>query len=434
MHVKARDRCACLRFWSWIQYPGLMTHPFRGLTLLLSFAAMALVPACDCSGEPSAACAGDNPPAACGMECTETAECPIGYYCSDEGCAADCLPARVMCPAPQVCSVDGRCEGDAPDGSADDAAVDGMLPDTPAIDVPGMDAGCPSVDFTATGTIPSVLLLIDRSRSMDTRFNRDGSRWEVLRDELLAPSGLIATLESNVRFGISLYTAPRRGMCPDLISVPAVLDNYDVIRSEYEMHDVGLYTPTGDAVTAVLGDLDELAPDRENTILIIATDGEPNTCENRSTDNEAYEEGRIESLGAVEAAFAMGIRTYAISVGDDVGEDHLQDVANAGLGNAPGDPDAPFYVATDTTGLQDALSEIIGGVVSCELELSGAIDPAEACMGTVSLDGMVLPCDDPDGWRAVDSTHIELTGDACDELMGGGERVTATFPCDALVI
>ena len=43
--------------------------------------------------------------------------------------------------------------------------------------------------------------------------------------------------------------------------------------------------------------------------------------------------------------------------------------------------------------------------------------------------------DDPDGWRAVDETHIELLGASCDSLIEN-ERSTvqATFPCSVLLI
>ncbi len=394
--------------------------------LLAGLAAFAV--GCDCSGAPGP-CESADPPDGCGEPCSFSAPCPDGLYCgAADVCTADCGP-DVPCPEGSTCAPAGHCVAVADGASVMDAR--------PALDAPLPDNTCASVDFTATGTTPNVILVVDRSLSMDTRFSSRGSRWVVLRDSLLATDGLLSTLQPSVRFGLVLYTTGSGGggSCPDLITVPAALDNYDAIATEYRMHGPGLYTPTGDAISAVLGRLGELAPVRSApTILVLATDGEPNSCEMRGTSSEAYMHGRMESLAAVDAAFDMDIRTYVISVGTDVGEDHLQDIANAGLGRGGSDPDAPFWVATDTGGLEAALSEIIGGVVSCTLELSGEIDPALACLGTVRLGGDLLTCDDPDGWRAVDSTHIELTGAACERLQTGGESVNASFPCAVIII
>jgi len=115
---------------------------------------------------------------------------------------------------------------------------------------------------------------------------------------------------------------------------------------------------------------------------------------------------------------------------------HLQDMANAGLGRGPGDPDAQFWEAGADEGLRAALRDIVGGELSCVVELDGRIDDLDAaCTGTVELNGSAIPCDDPNGWRAVDETHIELRGEACDTLQSGwGVTLNATFPCDVILI
>jgi Mg-chelatase subunit ChlD len=380
---------------------------------------------CDCAGpERNGVCDVPSPPATCGRACSASEPCGPGFYCGDDGtCSADCS-ASIPCADGMTCTVaNGTCSM-RPDGSVVD-----VMP----LDVLPTDNTCAAVDLDAERVTPNVLVIVDRSGSMGDEEFPEGSgtsRWDAVRDALTdTPDGLIFSLQSAIRFGFVTYSGA--GACPNLDTVACSLDNYDAIDTAYRGLAPEGDTPTGDSISAVLGMLGTLVPtadDGDPTIFILATDGEPDTCE----DGDDEVGGRRESVEATEAAFDMGISTYVISVGDDVGADHLQDVANAGLGRSGSDPDAPFFVATDVAALNEALETIVGGVVDCRLTLSGTIDPDLACSGEVRLDGTVLPCDDPNGWRAIDATTIELTGTACDDLQGGA-TLTARFPCEVIV-
>jgi hypothetical protein len=397
------------------------------LALPLVFGALG----CDCGGPTrNGVCNVPSPPVACGASCSPSDTCPAGFYCNESGsCNADCS-STVMCAGGFRCQADGRCVA-ATDGSTSD----GMVSEVGPRDAQPTDNTCAAVDLDAERVTPNVLLIVDRSGSMGSEDFPTGSgtsRWDALRDALLdTPDGLLFSLQSSIRFGFVSYESGTRGTCPNLRTVPCAIDNYDTIDMSYSMQNPAGGTPTGDSMTAVLGMLDTLVPTAEAgdpTIFILATDGEPDTCE----DGNDEVGGRIESVDATEASFAAGIATYVISVGSDVGADHLQDVANAGLGRGRTDPDAPYWVANDTAGLNTALATIIGGVVDCRLTLSGSIDPSLACSGEVRLGGTPIPCDDPNGWRAIDATTIELTGTACDDLQGGA-ALTARFPCEVVV-
>lgn len=399
-----------------------LTLPSRlALALGVALGAAGLASGCDCSGDVQSVgpCQSASPPTGCGAECGAARPCRAGLYCGPAGtCTADCAAGEACSGG--VCSSDGHCvPGDA--GPPRDAAPR---------DAPAPDNTCASVSVGATRTTPNVILVIDRSGSMDRDFEGSTSRWDTLENALLAmPSGPIFSLQSSVRFGVAMYT-DESGIagCPDLVTIPAALGNYTAIDTRYRMEGPGGQTPTGDSIQAILGMLDTLAPVRDDpTILVLATDGEPDTCE----DGNDEVNGRLESIAAVEAAFSMGVRTFVVSVGTDVGMTHLQDVANAGLGHAAGDPPAEFWVATDTTGLVTALEEIIGGVVSCQVTLEGRIDPAEACSGTVRLGTDELECGTD--WRAIDETRIELLGAACDRLQTSSDELTATFPCGVVI-
>jgi hypothetical protein len=187
-------------------------------------------------------------------------------------------------------------------------------------------------------------------------------------------------------------------------------------------------TPTGESITSVTKDLvafNQPGP----KIIVLATDGEPDTC---AVPNPQM--GQPESIKAAQDAFAAGVKTFVISVGAEVSDAHLQDVANAGAGLAIGGADkAPFYKALDPQALVKAFDTIINGVRSCTLKLNGTIDQAGAASGKVSLDGMLLGYNDPNGWRLAAPDEIELLGSSCDAIKMGDHLISVEFPCGIVV-
>jgi hypothetical protein len=397
----------------------------RGI-LVTSIACVTMVCAAGCScsastGVEGGICEGPMPPAGCGQPCgTDGAEpCPSGTYCGAGGeCTADCGAGIAnACRGTQYCDEDGRCQNRD-------------------VDATGV---CARIQVQATPVTPRVIVIVDQSGSMTASFG-GSNRWDALKQSLIGrPDGLIFALQNTVEFGLAMYSArsggdggPPIGECPMITDVPPAPMNYAAIDAVYRPADVIEDTPTGDAIDAVLDRILGVPdPDDDPTIFIVATDGEPDRCEELDPQN-----GQAEAIAAVERAFGEGIRTYMISVGEGVvSAAHMTDMANAGVGNGPGDPDAPYWVAGDDRGLRDALSTIVGGVLSCDLTLEGTLTIEDACLGTVRLNGRDLPCDDPNGWRAIDETHIQLQGDACDELTAdGGSTLTAEFPCDVVII
>ncbi len=402
---------------------------FRATRAVILLAGLVL-PACSCSGTAKTEggpCDGPDAPAGCGLDCSRAGgdTCPVGLYCGSGGqCQADCAPgAENRCPVGQYCTADGHCL--VTPGS------DGSTDSNPYV--------CADVTVEAARVTPTVMLIIDQSSSMTSSFG-GGTRWGVLKDFLLAdPDGLIFSLQDQVEFGLALYSArsdgdggPPIGPCPMLTQVAPAPDNYAAIQAVYQPANVIEDTPTGDAIDAVLDSiLGAPDPDPDPTIFIVATDGEPDRCEELDPQN-----GQAEAIAAVERAYGEGIRTFMISVGEGtVSATHMQDMANAGLGMGAGGT-AEYWVAGDDTTLRRALEDIVGGVLSCDINLNGTIeDISQACSGTVKLNDRELPCDDPDGWEATSPTSIRLNGAACDELtMTRGAVLEATFPCDIVII
>jgi hypothetical protein len=310
--------------------------------------------------------------------------------------------------------------------------------DAPVIptDGPRPDHTCASATIGTELATPNVIVIVDQSGSMGTNDFPAGSgtsRWDALEGALMAsPGGLIFSLQGSVRWGMAWFHGGTG--CPDnTTTVACALNNYSALDTQYMMLNPGGATPTGEAIDVIVGQLPTLISDAtQPTIFILATDGDPNTC----ADNRDSVTGQANSLAAVRAAYARtpSIPTYVISVGADANQANLQAVANAGAGD-PG-TDVPFWLATDTATLSDALSTIVGGVRSCMLNLNGMIDPAQACSGTVTLGTppMTLGCDDPNGWHAIDASHIQLDGTACTALLAGSVPLVATFPCGVILM
>lgn len=341
------------------------------------------------------------------------------------------------------------CRGD---GGGDDGAANGSsgtgvginLDDAGAkLDIPAGDGvptgapmegdgGCADVYAMTEPETPTIMLVVDQSGSMENEFSGGMNRWESLYTTLMDPAtGIIAPLEGEARFGLTLYTSidgNNGPTCPMLEEVPPALDNYAAIDAVYGAAEPVSETPTGESIDAVAAGLIAFSEPGPKAI-VLATDGEPDTC---AVPNP--QQGQPETLAAVEAAFEADIRTFVLSVGEDIGVEQLQEVANAGVGLDPNGPmNAPFWVALDADDLANAFDEIVGSFVSCTLKVEGVVTLDDICEATVLLDGMPLECETE--WTLVDPETIEILGSACERLQDGGEHtIDATFPCGGINI
>jgi hypothetical protein len=325
--------------------------------------------------------------------------------------------------------------GGAGEEGMDAAGPSDAGPDSPVV---GID-GCTEIRLEVTVT-PTVMLVVDQSGSMDFELGDGRTRWDALRRSLVGPRGLVTDFETRIRFGLALYSArselgedggPPIGECPLITDVEPDVRNLVAIRSAYDASEPIEDTPTGDALDAVRARVLELVDPRLSpTIFILATDGEPDTCLELDPQN-----GQEEAVAAATRAFEAGIRTFVIGVGaDTVSRSHLSDMANAGVGRGPGEPPASFWQVDDDAGLRAALRDILRNEASCEVLLERRVDLAQACRGTIVLNGRPLVCEDPNGWRLSDARHVELLGEACDEVVGvAGSTIEAIFPCDAVL-
>ncbi len=293
--------------------------------------------------------------------------------------------------------------------------------------VPPTFPACATVELEGRRIIPNVMTLVDQSGSMGWSFTGAPNRWIAVRDALVgstgtgADRGLIGELERQVRFGLMTYTSYFQGSgCSNPVrGVDSIaLNNYSAINTFYRSQNPGGGTPTFEALRELYNRMIATPPVDGPQIMILATDGAPNGC------NSATAQANVEA--EVARAYLAGIRTFVISVGTGVSSSHLQRIANNGVGMVG----APFWVATDSGGLQTAMENIIRGEINCEIDLDTNIEPDIACLGEVFLNGERIPCDDPNGFRLLDENTIELQGAACMTLQNDPDAtLNGQFPC-----
>ena len=373
-----------------------------------------------------------DPPADCDEVCTSDTQCEASF-CDSGVCVANCTPTE-GCSENWSCNVRGRC---IPNPSTGGTGGTGNV-------------DCQSVTITPTRSIPNVMFLVDQSGSMTSGFGNNLNRWQAAHNAI---NSIVSDLESIVRFGLTTYTSKNGDAnppCPRLpTQVDFALDNAGTIGNDavfpyaYPSQD-GDDTPTGDSIDALVSLIQAVPPPAEGpTIVVLATDGEPDSCECPDSGNPLCSQEpapippRDQAVQAAQRAYEAGMQLYVLWVGSLTNTStraHIQDVANAGVGAT----DAPFWVGTDPEDLETEFRTIIAASISCDIQMDKRFDDKDkACndpASDVRLDGERLPCSDTDGWRVkpgVDDV-IELVGSACDTFKSGDVTFSASFPCGAI--
>lgn len=261
---------------------------------------------------------------------------------------------------------------------------------------------CPSAELRSVAPLPNVMLLVDRSESMDQPLERT-RKWDVVRDGL---SAVLTEIHPDYRLGLTLFPA-EHGNCgaPEVVFEPAEGQAEDILDALADREPL-LATPLGDALSAMSDDEALADPSRPQVVVLVSDGGE--SC------------GRdpVRSVELLRDADPP-IDLYVLPIDDAHG---LADVARAADTGVSAWSSTPSALAT---ALEDALDR----AVPCRIELGELRDAPDPSL--YDEDGKLVPHNPGghEGWRLGSGGEtLELHGATC-RAWRGGAPLTIVWPC-----
>jgi len=352
----------------------------------------------DCSGEEVC-----NPSGECeaGLPCEAHGDCGMGGHCASGTCEPN--------------DTGGTCDGDV-NCPAGDTCIDGFC-------------GCEGVAFAAMPIVPNMMVVYDKSGSMEEDLEGDcplfdngttkcdypphgsGSdpnpafdapdKWTVAGggiDDILTSHG------SKVRFGLVTFSSD--GNCgAGNVRVDVGPNTEADIRSTIAASNPRGSTPIGDTLADLVG-LNSLQSDAHSNYVLLVTDG-METCGGNP-------------VSAARDLFQQSprVKTFVVGFGGGVDANELNDIATEGHTDRPGA--TKYYQADNAAELGDALDTILGSVLSCAYQLDQV--PEDLGQLYVYADGDPVNRDQTqsEGWDYDPATGtLTFYGQICQDLQAG---------------
>jgi hypothetical protein len=306
---------------------------------------------------------------------------------------------------------------------------------------PNADVNCGITSSETTRKLVDVMLVLDRSASMDWNIGEDcycsttggtgvqacadttncTTRWNSVKP------AVTSTLSSTnyVNWGLKFFPTPGASSnCIEstTMEVPITTTSAADVETEVNNATLSLSTPTAAALTAAADYLKTL-DDGNKKFILLATDGEPNCGKNSRTGQLDINTPDVPGAAdAAKAAFDAGISVYVIGIGPNLG--NLTQIAKSGSGDAK-----DYYSVTTPQQLADALTAISEVVGSCTFQSKTA--PPDPENVAVYVNKQLIAKDANEGWDyGATKQDIELHGKYCDDIMAGQETsVQILFGC-----
>jgi hypothetical protein len=375
----------------------------------------------------------------------------VGYYpCEDGATPGSGLPDTDGDGLPDNLDFDDDGDG-IPDSNDDDntgidpcslagetldlECLDGEDDDGDDTTDPPPDGTCTSYPFaTGTALAPRILLVVDRSGSMDRAAEGfDGTKWTAAVDTL---SAVAVQLEATTELGLMYYPlGADEEACTggSFVDVNIAPNSADAIQSSLRDNFPDGGTPTAPTLLAASTVLSNLPSSGGQRAVVLVTDGgpncngtldynscrcvSPNSDDCRDPDGGAY--NCLDDNNTLNAASTVNTNGFPVFVLGLPGTESFVDVLQ-GMAVAGGTSN--YYPATSSASLASSLEDIAIRVGSCRFDLPSAAsaDQLSVTVGGagVGRDGLRV-----NGWDLVDVDTIELFGSTCQQAISSGQNV-----------
>jgi hypothetical protein len=278
----------------------------------------------------------------------------------------------------------------------------------------------------AKGGTPDLLIVQDISGSMgqteddQTASAGTPSKWTEISAAIESVVGQI----NSVDWGLMMFPAKGSGKqcAPTTADVAVGASTAAAISAKLMATTPNGTTPTADTINSAVAYLQGVS-DGNTKYIVLATDGEPNSCGGNGDDSANAEK-------AVADAAAAGISTFVVGIGTTGGaQATLNKMAIAGKQAQAGA--VSYYPVTSQAALETVLQNVTGQIVSCSYPLTQA--PANPDLVGIEEDGATIPRDTThtNGWDfGPGDLSINFYGAACANLQNGSvSNVGAVYGC-----
>jgi hypothetical protein len=294
--------------------------------------------------------------------------------------------------------------------------------------------GCTDGTVPLSRAYPTVMFVLDRSRSMSTELessSRTTTRWQALGSGLKMA---LPSIDTSVQIGALLFPTGTADGESEQCTVSAKVSLQPALGNVAELTALmadslpGGATPTATAIDHAAQSLLSTRASNQARALVLATDGSPdcnsdlnaNTCRCVSSDNECHSSTRClddaRTIATISKYKAMGVLTYVIGI-QSAGDTEFSDVLDA-MADAGGRPQSAaarkYYAARSESQLDAALETIAKQVGNC-IYLTESVPDSGGTIQLV-LDGVVLAETDW-SWQDVSNGELVLSANVCSRVL-----------------
>jgi hypothetical protein len=290
-----------------------------------------------------------------------------------------------------------------------------------------------------------ILLVVDKSGSMNERDQSGQTKWPIMRNALI---NITQALNATVEFGLMLF--PQDDQCgAGSLRVAVGANKADQIRNILNNTSPAGGTPTQATMALARQVVQPLAADGRPIAVVLATDGAPNCSSGRietqrsgicrctnagdqgncplssCLDVETDGAGPITEIGRIRD---LGIRTFVIGVpGVEGFEDVLNGMAVAGGTDRPSA--TKFYPANNQAELQASLDAITRRVLACRVDVGSSLADTSSIQVRVGDQVLTRDASRTNGWDVTGASSIELFGSACELASAAGAQPVVVQTC-----